>query len=182
MIFFLVIIGILYIFSFCSFNERVSTFNKEHVLTLKGVMAISIVAFHLFYQTDDWLFMFSSWGAPIVSMFYFISGYGLALNYRAKGNEYLSHFFKHRIWESLILPFLLVWVVNRIISGNISMSLLDELIKLLMYGRPHCPIHGMFSVFSFLYSLLYDSFQEECCNHFIPLCLFIYSSYRFIKL
>ena len=108
MIFFLVIIGILYIFSFCSFNERVSTFNKEHVSTLKGVMAISIVAFHLFYQTDDWLFMFSSWGAPIVSMFYFISGYGLALNYRAKGNEYLSHFFKHRIWESLILPFLLV--------------------------------------------------------------------------
>lgn len=105
MIFFLVIIGILYIFSFCSFNERVSTFNKEHVSTLKGVMAISIVAFHLFYQTDDWLFMFSSWGAPIVSMFYFISGYGLALNYRAKGNEYLSHFFKHRIWESLILPF-----------------------------------------------------------------------------
>ena len=146
-------------------------------------MAISIVAFHLFYQTDDWLFMFSSWGAPIVSMFYFISGYGLALNYRAKGNEYLSHFFKHRIWESLILPFLLVWVVNRIISGNISMSLLDELIKLLMYGETTLPYSWyVFSILLFLYSLLYDSFQEECCNHFIPLCLFIYSSYRFIKL
>ena len=150
MIFFLVIIGILYIFSFCSFNERVSTFNKEHVLTLKGVMAISIVAFHLFYQTDDWLFMFSSWGAPIVSMFYFISGYGLALNYRAKGNEYLSHFFKHRIID---------------VRG--------DHISLFMVCFQYSP---------FLYSLLYDSFQEECCNHFIPLCLFIYSSYRFIKL
>lgn len=76
MIFFLIIIVLLYILSFRSFNERVSPFNKEHVSILKGVMAMSIVAFHLSYQTDDWLFMFSSWGAPVVSIFYFISGYG----------------------------------------------------------------------------------------------------------
>ena len=174
MIFFLVIIGILYIFSFCSFNERVSTFNKEHVLTLKGVMAISIVAFHLFYQTDDWLFMFSSWGAPIVSMFYFISGYGLALNYRAKGNEYLSHFFKHRIWESLILPFLLVWVVNRIISGNISMSLLDELIKLLMYGETTLPYSWyVFSILLF-YILFYMIASKKNVVIISFLCVFLY--------
>ena len=174
MIFFLVIIGILYIFSFCSFNERVSTFNKEHVSTLKGVMAISIVAFHLFYQTDDWLFMFSSWGAPIVSMFYFISGYGLALNYRAKGNEYLSHFFKHRIWESLILPFLLVWVVNRIISGNISMSLLDELIKLLMYGETTLPYSWyVFSILLF-YILFYMIASKKNVVIISFLCVFLY--------
>ena len=144
---------------------------------------MSIVAFHLSYQTDDWLFMFSSWGAPVVSIFYFISGYGLAFNYRARGNEYLSHFFKHRILGNLILPFLLVWIVNRIVSGNISMSLLDELIELLMHGETTLPYSWyVFSILLFLHSLLYDSCQAECCNHFIPLCLYIYSSYRFIEL
>lgn len=137
-------------------------------------MAISIVAFHLFYQTDDWLFMFSSWGAPIVSMFYFISGYGLALNYRAKGNEYLSHFFKHRIWESLILPFLLVWVVNRIISGNISMSLLDELIKLLMYGETTLPYSWyVFSILLF-YILFYMIASKKNVVIISFLCVFLY--------
>lgn len=174
MIFFLVIIGILYIFSFCSFNERVSTFNKEHVSTLKGVMAISIVAFHLSYQTDDWLFMFSSWGAPIVSMFYFISGYGLVFNYRAKGNEYLSHFFKHRILESLILPFLLVWIVNRIVSGNISMSLLDELIKLLMYGETTLPYSWYVSSIFLFYILFYVIAAKRNVIIISFLCIFLY--------
>ena len=36
MIFFLIIIVLLYILSFRSFNERVSPFNKEHVSILKG--------------------------------------------------------------------------------------------------------------------------------------------------
>lgn len=174
MIFFLVIIVILYILSFCSFNERASTFNKEHVSTLKGGMAISIVAFHLSYQTDGWLFMFSSWGAPIVSIFYFISGYGLMFNYRAKGNEYLSHFFEHRIFGSLILPYLLVWIGNRIVSGNISMSLLDELIRLLRYGET--TLSYSWYVFSILlfYILFYMIAAKRNVVIISFFCVFLY--------
>ena len=174
MIFFLIIIVLLYILSFRSFNERVSPFNKEHVSILKGVMAMSIVAFHLSYQTDDWLFMFSSWGAPVVSIFYFISGYGLAFNYRARGNEYLSHFFKHRILGNLILPFLLVWIVNRIVSGNISMSLLDELIELLMHGETTLPYSWyVFSILLF-YILFYMIAAKRNVVIISFLCVFTY--------
>lgn len=109
-----------------------------------------------------------------ISIFYFISGYGLAFNYRARGNEYLSHFFKHRILGNLILPFLLVWIVNRIVSGNISMSLLDELIELLMHGETTLPYSWyVFSILLF-YILFYMIAAKRNVVIISFLCVFTY--------
>lgn len=96
------------------------------------------------------------------------------VQYRARGNELSVTFFKHRILGNLILPFLLVWIVNRIVSGNISMSLLDELIELLMHGETTLPYSWyVFSILLF-YILFYMIAAKRNVVIISFLCVFTY--------
>lgn len=104
MLSFIFCITILYILSF--FSKENSTFKKEKTLPLKGIMAIFIVLHHLSFTVNtEWIQIFHSWGAPIVSIFFFISGYGLMISYLRKNQTYISTFFKRRMWNSLFLPY-----------------------------------------------------------------------------
>lgn len=44
---------------------------------------------------------FLAWGAPVVGIFFFITGYGLMVSYRAKGTAYLDGFLPHRLGKLL---------------------------------------------------------------------------------
>ena len=84
----------------------ITIFSKEKTSAVKGILAILIV-FHHFSTTCDisGFSEFRRWGAIIVSVFFFMSGYGLGRSITLKGKAYLSNFLSHRLWKSVILPY-----------------------------------------------------------------------------
>ncbi|MDR3181557.1 MAG: acyltransferase [Planctomycetaceae bacterium] len=84
------------------------TLSKETFQLLKGLLAVGIVLDHLAQRTN-WIFspldtILSNSGAPIVSCFFFISGYGLTASFLSKKRGYFDKFFSNRILKILI-PF-----------------------------------------------------------------------------
>lgn len=157
MFLFIFCIIVLYALSFFSGKKDLEIFGKEKVIPLKGISAILIVVHHLSFQTH-WLSTFYSWGAPIVSIFLFISGYGLMKSYRSKGEVYLSAFVLNRIVKSLLLPFALAWLLYRIINYNSAPDIPTALGDLLVNGHTLLP----FSWYVFAILLFYLSFYAVC--------------------
>ena len=86
-----------------AFRRSVSLtpFTMEATLPLRGVLAIGIVIHHISLRVVDaipgdmWIFpQFQFWGAPIVAVFFFLSGYGLMVSLITKGENYLDGFLK----------------------------------------------------------------------------------------
>ena len=124
-------------------------------------------------ELDD-MILIKSDGFPTYNFANVVDDHLMGITHVVRGNEYLSHFFKHRILGNLILPFLLVWIVNRIVSGNISMSLLDELIELLMHGETTLPYSWyVFSILLF-YILFYMIAAKRNVVIISFLCVFTY--------
>ncbi len=79
--------------------------SKDNTDSLKGVLAILVLACHLRGQLsclNDTIVgqILTVSGYLAVSVFLFLSGYGLQTSYEKKGNEYIAGFQKQRI-----LPF-----------------------------------------------------------------------------
>lgn len=90
----------------------ITIFSKEKTFAIKGVLAI-LVIFHHFSATCNISSFseFSRWGAIIVSVFFFMSGYGLGRSITLKGKVYLSNFLSHRLWKSVILPYTIALII-----------------------------------------------------------------------
>jgi len=84
---------------------RLKDFDAQRVLPLRGLLALFIIAHHLALYTSALkipvVHEFDYWGTPVVSMFFFITGYGLTVSYRAKGRTYLDGFPAHRLGKLL---------------------------------------------------------------------------------
>lgn len=85
----------------------------EVTLPLRGVLAMGIVIHHISLRVVDaipggmWIFpQFQFWGAPIVAVFFFLSGYGLMVSLITKGENYLDGFLKKRLLK-IVLPLVL---------------------------------------------------------------------------
>lgn len=156
MILFVFCIFILYLLSF--FSKETDVLNKEKTSVLKGVMAVIIVLHHISLQGIEILGQFFSWGAPIVSVFFFISGYGLGVSFFVKGKRYLSDFIKHRIIRNLLLPFILAWALYRIINWGALPDVITEVMELLFTGITLLP-HSWY-VYAIL--LFYMFFYISC--------------------
>lgn len=111
MILFIICLAILYVISLTR-KSPITILSKDKSNAVKGVLAILIV-FHHFAATCD-ISSFSEfrrWGAIIVSVFFFMSGYGLGRSIILKGKAYLSNFLNHRLWKSVILPYAIALVI-----------------------------------------------------------------------
>lgn len=111
MILFTICLAILYVISLTR-KSPITILSKDKSNAVKGVLAILIV-FHHFSTTCD-ISSFSEfrrWGAIIVSVFFFMSGYGLGRSMTLKGKAYLSNFLSHRLWKSVILPYAIALVI-----------------------------------------------------------------------
>lgn len=147
MFLFVICILALYLISFLPTD--VISISKDRTATLKAIMAVLIVVHHLSLQGISFLHTFHSWGAPIVSLFLFLSGYGLMKSLCMKGNVYLSDFFKHRIVKGIVIPFLIAWAIYRILNIVSLPNIFKELEELIYDGRTILP-HSWF-VFAILY-------------------------------
>lgn len=134
-------------------------FTKNKTVVLKGILSVLIVLHHLSYYTD-YLSIVHSWGAPIVSLFFFISGYGLMKQtYVEQGStKYLNGFFRRRILKSLFLPFILAWLIYRVLHFNQLPGLISEWKNLLLYGNPLLP----YSWYVFAIFIFYVVFYFAC--------------------
>ena len=111
MILFTICLAILYVISLTR-KSPITILSKDKSNAVKGVLAILIV-FHHFSTTCDisGFSEFRRWGAIIVSVFFFMSGYGLGRSMTLKGKAYLSNFLNHRLWKSVILPYAIALII-----------------------------------------------------------------------
>lgn len=163
MILFVSCICLLYLLSL--FSRKAENLNKGKTSVLKGVMAIIIVLHHMSLQGIESLAQFFSWGAPIVSVFFFISGYGLSLSFFSKGNTYLSNFISHRIFRNLLLPFILAWALYRIINWRVLPDLVTEIDNLVFKGIPLLP-HSWYVFAIFLFYIFFYIACKLCKRNF----------------
>lgn len=86
-------------------------FSLERTLPLRGILALLIVMHHLartisLGHDNAFIKQFNEWGSLVVGLFFFITGYGLMVSYRRKGEKYLVGFVRHRLIK-LLPPFLI---------------------------------------------------------------------------
>lgn len=106
-------------------------FTIDNTLPLRGLLAVLIIVHHtsqrLTYISIDtswcrYLYQFNTWGYLIVSVFFFLTGYGLMKSYMKKKEIYLADFIRKRITK-IITPFaisiIIYNVANAIVSGNV---------------------------------------------------------------
>lgn len=97
MLLFVICLSILYLLTLLR-RRQSDIFIKEKTIPLKGLLAILIVIHHLsLYIDHKALYPFQCWGAPIVSLFFFVSGYGLMKSYMKNGKVYLLQFIANRV-------------------------------------------------------------------------------------
>lgn len=85
---------------------------------LKPFLALGIVLSHLSWYSI-YLHDFQRWGALIVGIFFFISGYGLSYSLHYKVG-YIRNFFLHRIAKALLLPYMGALLFYFVLNGNWS--------------------------------------------------------------
>lgn len=157
MLLFICCILILYLLS-VGYKKMLHSFHKEKSFPLRGILAVLIVLHHITFEIDTFLLKpFHSWGAPIVSMFFFISGYGLMTSYQVKGENYLSGFIKHRLIDSILIPYLLALLLFRFIATGLP-NIHDAAWLLMTRGITTLP-HSWY-VFAIL--ILYIFFYVTC--------------------
>lgn len=139
MVFFVGVIVVLYLLSWGRRGCELAPMTREKSFALRGVLAILIVLHHLSLAGVSGLDIFRSWGAPVVSLFFFLSGYGLFKSYQQKGERYLSGFLRHRMLEAVGCPFLLSWGLYRLVNWGHVPGLWEEWQGLLWEGRVVLP-------------------------------------------
>lgn len=158
------------IFFLCSWNNSVpQSFNKDKSTVLKAVFPLLIVAHHLSFSVDSML-VFRSWGSPIVSLFFFCSGYGLMKSFKVKGDIYLSSFIINRVIRSLILPFVLAKILMYVINGSLVLPYSWFVPTMLYcyllfyifakYGRRYLLIYILIFCLLYVVTLMYMGFAK----------------------
>lgn len=157
---FLFVVCILILYIWGGNSQNITSITKDKTAVLKSLMAIFIVLHHLSLQGITFLQMFHSWGAPIVSIFLFLSGYGLMKSLELKGSKYLSTFFVNRIIKGLVVPFLITWGIYRLLNIRGLPNIFNELEDLVNHGITILP-HSWF-VFAILYFYLSFYVSYKC--------------------
>ena len=116
----ILLISVLLIWTVCALGSHTFMgvqFSKQATVPLRGLLATGIVLHHLSLRLVEaspdcsWIWsQFSFWGAPIVAIFFFLSGYGLMVSLITKGQKYLDGFLKKRLFK-IVLPLVLCSIV-----------------------------------------------------------------------
>lgn len=135
------------------------SFDKDKLILVKALMALTIVADHLNFFLDlPWLKPARELGAPIVSVFFFISGFGLVRSYQSKGDAYLQSF-PGRKFLRIVLPAVLGLICYYLLLWNPERNYLDDWKNLVLYGTPILPFSWFAEAIVFFYLVYYVSFR-----------------------
>lgn len=179
---FFAILLLLYILSwFPPFSQSCFPFDKETSIALKGVLSLLIVAHHLSYHVDSWFFsLFHSWGASIVSLFFFIAGYGLMVSFMKNPSYLQNGFFRKRMWK-VIKPFLGLTVLFVLLRSwdehTISTSIFYDL---LVRGIPPLPNSWFVFTIVLLYCFFYALFRLLSISIHLKIAILFLLSFLYI--
>jgi peptidoglycan/LPS O-acetylase OafA/YrhL len=140
-------------------TSKFHDFDVNATLPLRGILAVLIVCHHISQRfIPDPIGIFLHFGTSVVSVFFFISGYGLMISYQKKGKEYLSNFFRHRL-SKLLPAFLTLTVACCMYYCLFKHHQINEIFKeLLLHGNP--PLQNSWFIYAIIYQ--YISFYIAC--------------------
>lgn len=128
-------------------------------MPVKALLALMIVAHHISYFPDTAaLSIFYHLGAPIVSIFLFISGYGLVESYHKDGKHYLDTFFRRRIL-TILVPFVLTVFVHMLLNIDVYSDAAGLLANV---RRGVLPLSNTWYVFAILFFYLIFWLSYRC--------------------
>lgn len=163
MAWFLLLLLAFYVASFFGRGSFVA-FTPGKTQPLRGILAVLIVAYHLsqFPPTGPVLAPVSSWGASVVSLFFFISGYGLMRQFQARGRDYLSGFLARRIVRGVLVSWLLACALFLLLGGYRAWNPADAVAGLLRAGNTTLPYAWYVLCILYLYVGFY------VCGRLVP--------------
>ncbi len=133
-----------------------AVFIKSKVIFLKATMALLIVGHHM--SEISMLNSLNTWGSPIVSVFLFISGFGLVRSFQLKGICYLYNFGRKRIWN-IFLPCLVASILYQLLLSETHDNLIVLIKRLTIYGIPPLPFSWYVYCIVILYLLFYIAYK-----------------------
>lgn len=122
---------------------------------IRALLAISIVFAHFSYFGVVELSFLRVLAPVCVSIFLFISGYGLMVSYQKKGDAYLESFLQKRILK-IALPAILVSLMHMLLCGNEGINLLERARLIVTKGATLLPHYW------FVWAILYDYLVFWC--------------------
>lgn len=158
----MLIASILIIIYFISLSsERVKLSKNQNGLTLvKFITALCVVNGHLFAFNYDGEFLRREMniGALCVSLFFFLSAYGLYCSYTYK-QDYLKNFLSKRL-SAIILPFVVAYIISLLVyylfEGSINWK---NVLATLAWGGPYMKFSWYVTEILFIYILFYVCFK-----------------------
>lgn len=144
-------------------NNESNYLSQDKTLTLKGICALLIMFHHLVTSSNNLPIIFEPFkyiAFPLVSLFFFLSGFGLMESLKNK-QYYLKNFFKKRICK-LLIPYLIVVILFGIyifIINNYSIQI-GDFIKNIILAKDIGPLWYMttiiilYIIFFFVYKYL----------------------------
>lgn len=169
-------------------NNGKDYLSKSNTNCLKGILSICILIHHL-YQRSNWLHdiwlgaVFQYMGYLAVSLFFFISGYGLMYSYQTKKAEYIKNFPKNRLltfYCVCILSVVIYTLFDWICGKNFKVT---DILQSLTFGNTLVKSGWYLQTIFIFYILFYFSakycrtntalISMICCGTFlyIGLCL-----------
>lgn len=149
------------------------TFAKSTSQSLRGIMQLGIVCSHLSYTTaEPWLLFYLSnkIGTSIISMFFFISGYGLMTSLPKSSGNIRS--IALRLWE-LVRPMLIIsllFLLYQCFAYEYNSEWLERLVR---NGITPLPNSWFVYVLLWLYLIFWFIFNYLKCNRAIGLFLLL---------
>ena len=135
------------------------SFGKNKMAPLKALMTLMIVAHHLALFYGITVFKpFVKLGAPIVSVFFFISGFGLQKSYQMRGKDYLDGFWGRRIWI-VVAPVFVSLCVYYVLTWNLSHDFWNEWKDLIINGKTILPFSWFAIEIVSFYCVYYLSYR-----------------------
>lgn len=164
------IIIISLLFSYYKKQFEIYQFDFKHTLPLRGILALWVISCHLASNFDN-SFLSSDlgvMGAPSVSCFFFLSGYGLLKSVQYKGAVYFNNFLKKRIGK-LLIPLIIItslFIVLQIATKDFQISYFYYRI---IYGGSLIPNSWFVFAIIICYILFYISFHKR--KSFLTNCI-----------
>lgn len=150
-------------------NGNLSSFDVKNTLPLRGIMCLLIIIGHIAEPMANcgvisWDFAgrYLNWGPSVVSMFLFLTGYGLSISFICKGEKYLNDFFSHRL-SKLLPPVIAISLIYVIVRLYILKTNIDNIFSL---SKGILPIGASWFIFFtilfyFIFYLSYKSIKGK---------------------
>lgn len=146
-------------------NSTLYNFDNQTVLPLRGILALLIVFHHISGVIKDLdipskldFKQFIVWGALVVGVFFFITGYGLTVSVMKKGKEYFNNFFRKRIVK-LLIPAIIATIFFQLGEVFFNRFSISEIISDLNYGGLPLPKSWYVAAIIYFYTMFYVCFK-----------------------